>query len=139
MGRFQVRLQVLVSWSHCSFNQSSILFFNVSNNSLTGSIPKTQTLQSFGSDSYSGNPGLYGPPLTATSRSINGTGEPTSGNSPPNSNGDIFKNIFLCFRCSPYSSCDFTTNSVLPKSSDGKKDIERSKQIKKKPGKLKRL
>ena len=79
------------------FNQSSILFFNVSNKNLTGSIPKTQTLQSFGSDSYSGNPGLYGPPLTATSRSLNGTGEPPSGNSPPNSHGDIFKNIFLVF------------------------------------------
>ena len=79
------------------FNQSSILFFNVSNNNPTGSIPKTQTPQSFGSDSYSGNPGLYGPPLTATSRSINGTGEPPSGNSPPNSHGDIFKNIFLVF------------------------------------------
>ncbi|KAM3742305.1 hypothetical protein ACB098_07G060800 [Castanea mollissima] len=41
------------------FNQSSLLFFNVSNNNLTG--------------------------------------EPPSGNSPPNSNGDIVKNIFLVF------------------------------------------
>ncbi|KAM4098236.1 hypothetical protein ACJW30_07G061600 [Castanea mollissima] len=46
---------------------------------------------------YPCNLGLYGPPLTTTSRSINGTGEPPSGNSPPNSNGDIVKNIFLVF------------------------------------------
>ncbi|KAI9121125.1 hypothetical protein K1719_008158 [Acacia pycnantha] len=45
-----------------AFQQPSLKTFNVSNNDLEGSVPKTQTLQSFGPDSYSGNPRLCGPP-----------------------------------------------------------------------------
>ncbi|KAJ7946706.1 Receptor-like kinase [Quillaja saponaria] len=44
------------------FKQSGLKEFNVSNNNLVGVIPSTPTLQAFGSDSYSGNPGLYGLP-----------------------------------------------------------------------------
>ncbi|XP_022984210.1 probable inactive receptor kinase At2g26730 [Cucurbita maxima] len=46
-------------------NQSSLTVFNVSNSNLSGSIPRTKALQSFGSDSYRGNPGLCGPPSDA--------------------------------------------------------------------------
>ncbi|XP_022922985.1 probable inactive receptor kinase At2g26730 [Cucurbita moschata] len=51
-------------------NQSSLTVFNVSNNNLSGSIPRTKALQSFGSDSYRGNPGLCGPPSDAVCNSI---------------------------------------------------------------------
>jgi hypothetical protein len=44
------------------FNQSTLQVFNVSNNNLSGVIPRTQTLQSFGYASYFGNTGLCGPP-----------------------------------------------------------------------------
>ena len=44
--------------------------FNVSNNDLNGSIPKTHTLQSFGPDSYSSNPQLCGPPTLNTCKNI---------------------------------------------------------------------
>lgn len=45
------------------FNQSTTLkSFNLSNNNLTGPIPETRAVQSFGADSFSGNPGLCGPP-----------------------------------------------------------------------------
>jgi len=52
------------------FNQSSLRVFNVSNNDLDGSIPKTHTLQSFGPDSYSSNPQLCGPPTLNTCKNI---------------------------------------------------------------------
>ncbi|CAK7357020.1 unnamed protein product [Dovyalis caffra] len=52
------------------FNQSSLTVFNVSNNDLNGSIPTTQTLQSFGPDSYSSNRRLFGPPTLNTCNSI---------------------------------------------------------------------
>jgi hypothetical protein len=51
-------------------NQSSLRVFNVSNNDLNGSIPKTHTLQSFGPDSYSSNPQLCGPPTLNTCKNI---------------------------------------------------------------------
>ncbi|KAG6600229.1 putative inactive receptor kinase, partial [Cucurbita argyrosperma subsp. argyrosperma] len=51
-------------------NQSSLSVFNVSNNNLNGSIPKTKALQSFGSSSYSGNPGLCGRPSDVVCNSI---------------------------------------------------------------------
>lgn len=44
------------------FNQPSLKVFNVSNNNLSGEIPKTPTLQSFNSTSFSKNPQLSGPP-----------------------------------------------------------------------------
>ncbi|XP_061363251.1 pollen receptor-like kinase 4 [Gastrolobium bilobum] len=44
------------------FSQSSLEIFNVSNNNLEGPIPTTQTLQSFDSASFSGNPRLCGSP-----------------------------------------------------------------------------
>lgn len=44
------------------FNQSSLTRFNVSNNNLSGEIPETRTLQSFGISSYFGNENLCGPP-----------------------------------------------------------------------------
>ncbi|PON63866.1 Tyrosine-protein kinase [Parasponia andersonii] len=40
------------------FNQSSLREFNVSNNILSGFVPKTMALELFGLDSYSGNPKL---------------------------------------------------------------------------------
>jgi hypothetical protein len=52
------------------FNQSSLRVFNVSNNDLDGSIPKTHTLQSFGPDSYSSNPQLCGPPTFNTCNNV---------------------------------------------------------------------
>lgn len=52
------------------FNQSSLAVFNVSNNNLNGSIPRTKALQSFGVGSYSGNPGLCSPPLDVVCNSI---------------------------------------------------------------------
>lgn len=42
--------------------QSTLKFFNVSYNDLTGPIPNTSVLQSFGFSSYLGNPKLCGPP-----------------------------------------------------------------------------
>lgn len=51
-----------LSGSIPELNQSSLAVFNVSNNNLNGSIPRTKALQSFGSGSYDGNPGLCGPP-----------------------------------------------------------------------------
>lgn len=44
------------------FHQSSLKAFNVSNNNLSGPIPATKAIQSFGLDSFSGNPGLCGAP-----------------------------------------------------------------------------
>ncbi|XP_024019894.1 probable inactive receptor kinase At2g26730 [Morus notabilis] len=52
------------------FNQSSLKEFDVSNNNLSGSIPKTRALQLFGRDSYDGNPGLCGPPSSTPCNSI---------------------------------------------------------------------
>lgn len=43
-------------------NQSTLKALNVSNNKLYGPIPTTQALQALGSNSYSGNIGLCGPP-----------------------------------------------------------------------------
>lgn len=51
------------------FDQSSLKEFDVSNNNLSGSIPKTRALQSFGRDSYDGNPGLCGPPSSTPCKS----------------------------------------------------------------------
>ncbi|CAM8937644.1 unnamed protein product [Rhodiola kirilowii] len=45
-----------------AFSQSSLRYFNVSYNDLTGPVPDTSVLQSFGSSSYFGNPELCGPP-----------------------------------------------------------------------------
>ncbi|KAH6813500.1 hypothetical protein C2S51_022518 [Perilla frutescens var. frutescens] len=48
------------------FNQSSLARFNVSHNNLSGEIPETETLQSFGLSSYAGgNENLCGPPTPA--------------------------------------------------------------------------
>ncbi|KAJ7968176.1 Receptor-like kinase [Quillaja saponaria] len=71
------------------FKQSSLKEFNVSNNGLDGLIPQTPTLQAFGSDSYSGNPGLCGPPsqnLTCNSGTNSSTdiGKSPSVNRPRN-------------------------------------------------------
>ncbi|KAL5982136.1 hypothetical protein ACLOJK_016205 [Asimina triloba] len=44
------------------FGQQSLREFNVSSNNLSGEIPQTRVLQSFGPSSYSSNPGLCGPP-----------------------------------------------------------------------------
>lgn len=46
-----------------ALNQSGLRFFNVSNNKLSGEIPKTVALASFNSSSFLGNPGLCGGPL----------------------------------------------------------------------------
>lgn len=58
-----------------AFNQPSLEDFNVSDNNLGGPIPKTRALQSFGHDSYDGNPGLCGPP---TSMACNSNGNDTA-------------------------------------------------------------
>ncbi|XP_072977806.1 probable inactive receptor kinase At5g67200 [Typha angustifolia] len=42
------------------FNQSSLRVFNVSYNNLTGPIPVTASLSSFGASAFAGNPGLCG-------------------------------------------------------------------------------
>ncbi|KAF7842603.1 putative inactive receptor kinase [Senna tora] len=53
------------------FSQPSLKMINFSNNGLEGKIPKTQTLQSLGPDSYSGNPRLCSPPsLNSCSSSL---------------------------------------------------------------------
>lgn len=52
------------------FYQSSLRVFNVSNNDLNGWIPTTHSLQSFGPDSYSSDPQLYGPPTLNTCKNI---------------------------------------------------------------------
>ncbi|PKI35136.1 hypothetical protein CRG98_044487 [Punica granatum] len=44
-------------------NLTSIAIFNVSSNQLTGQIPQGKQFHTFKSDSFSGNPGLCGPPL----------------------------------------------------------------------------
>lgn len=49
-------------------------FLNLSHNKLEGQIPTSTQLQSFDSSSYEGNQGLYGPPLTPSSRSGQGSG-----------------------------------------------------------------
>ncbi|XP_059650109.1 probable inactive receptor kinase At5g58300 [Cornus florida] len=81
-----------------NFNQSSLRQFNVSNNHLTGPIPDgTKVLQSFNSSSFSGNPGLCGPPsLTAcgNSTSENDTSSSNGGGKPVFSSGLIIINVF---------------------------------------------
>ncbi|CAN4108001.1 unnamed protein product [Withania somnifera] len=52
------------------FNQSTLKVFNVSNNNLSGEIPRTTALQKFGPSSYLGNKYLCGPPLTNTTCTI---------------------------------------------------------------------
>ncbi|XP_073303991.1 probable LRR receptor-like serine/threonine-protein kinase At1g12460 [Primulina huaijiensis] len=47
-------------------NLKNLTHFNVSYNNLSGSIPSIQTIQSFGSSSFSHNPGLCGAPLENT-------------------------------------------------------------------------
>ncbi|KAJ0078439.1 hypothetical protein Patl1_37009 [Pistacia atlantica] len=60
-----------------AFNQSSLKVFNVSNNNLSGEIPKTPTLQSFNSTSFSKNLELCGSPsFNPCSFSQNDTGTP---------------------------------------------------------------
>ncbi|KAF8404560.1 hypothetical protein HHK36_009447 [Tetracentron sinense] len=48
------------------FSQSSLIEFDVSNNNLSGEIPKTRTLQSFNGSRYVGNQLLCGPPSSST-------------------------------------------------------------------------
>uniref|UniRef100_A0A7N0TW22 Protein kinase domain-containing protein n=1 Tax=Kalanchoe fedtschenkoi TaxID=63787 RepID=A0A7N0TW22_KALFE len=50
------------------FGQSSLRLFNVSYNDLTGTVPNTTVLQSFGFRSYLGNPKLCGPPTPTPCR-----------------------------------------------------------------------
>jgi Leucine-rich repeat (LRR) protein len=50
-------------------------FFNVSHNNLTGPIPQGKQFGTFGNNSFVGNPGLCGRPLTKTCRNSD---EPTS-------------------------------------------------------------
>ncbi|GLT83745.1 hypothetical protein SLE2022_020170 [Rubroshorea leprosula] len=56
-----------------SLTQLSVL--NLSNNHLVGHIPQGNQFNTFGNDSYEGNPGLCGFPL---SKSCNGSGKPPS-------------------------------------------------------------
>ncbi|KAF9610318.1 hypothetical protein IFM89_021988 [Coptis chinensis] len=48
------------------FNQQSLAEFNVSDNNLSGKIPRTSFLQSCNSSSFAGNPGLCGLPTLKT-------------------------------------------------------------------------
>lgn len=50
------------------FSKSGLTRFNVSNNKLSGEIPQTKTLQSFGLSSYQGNANLCGPPTPTLCR-----------------------------------------------------------------------
>lgn len=45
-----------------AFRQTSLKYFNVSFNDLRGPVPDTKVLQSFGYNSYLGNPEMCGPP-----------------------------------------------------------------------------
>ncbi|XP_052193959.1 probable inactive receptor kinase At2g26730 [Diospyros lotus] len=57
-----------------ALNQSSLRYFDVSNNRLSGQVPNTTLLQSFNSSSFLGNPRLCGPPTsTACNFSDNST------------------------------------------------------------------
>ncbi|KAJ4844110.1 hypothetical protein Tsubulata_045370, partial [Turnera subulata] len=85
------------------FKQSSLKFFNVSNNNLYGPIPLTSTLQSFYySDSFSGNPELCGPPSpdTCNNLSIKDTAD-TNCTIPPEahkkSSNQTYLTIFMLF------------------------------------------
>ncbi|KAL3729757.1 hypothetical protein ACJRO7_026832 [Eucalyptus globulus] len=87
------------------FNQSTLISFNVSNNNLSGQIPLTQVVQSFSLDSFSGNPGLCGPPTSHScenSSTLNSVSDgPSSSNSSENAHHDTGKgkgssiNVFL--------------------------------------------
>ncbi|GAB4854816.1 hypothetical protein Ancab_023400 [Ancistrocladus abbreviatus] len=50
--------------------------FNVSNNQLVGPIPQGEQFNSFGNESYLGNPGLCGPPLSKKCGQEDGQPEP---------------------------------------------------------------
>ncbi|KAJ9162473.1 hypothetical protein P3X46_022242 [Hevea brasiliensis] len=81
------------------FNQPSLKVFNVSNNHLYGEIPKTHTLQQFGSDSYSNNPELRGVPIS-TVRKLSDTADTNTTSSQPqksSSKTNTLGTIFLLF------------------------------------------
>ncbi|OWM87750.1 probable inactive receptor kinase At1g48480 [Punica granatum] len=64
------------------FDQPTLILFNVSNNNLSGLIPSTRTLQSFGPDSFLDNPKLCGPP-TLNSCNLSTSKEQQDGSQAP--------------------------------------------------------
>ncbi|KAK6156904.1 hypothetical protein DH2020_011152 [Rehmannia glutinosa] len=77
------------------FNQSSLKSFNVSRNNLSGKIPETKTLQSFGFTSYAGNENLCGPPTPILCNAKNYVSESNSENLSSKSNGSHFIEILV--------------------------------------------
>ncbi|KAK6143716.1 hypothetical protein DH2020_024064 [Rehmannia glutinosa] len=70
------------------FNQSSLNAFNVSYNNLSGAIPQTKALRSFGLSSYFGNKNLCGPPTPTACSATTNLSEPNSQNPGKKSSGN---------------------------------------------------
>ncbi|KAI3445719.1 hypothetical protein Pfo_002384 [Paulownia fortunei] len=77
------------------FNQSSLQKFNVSHNNLSGAIPETKTLQSFGLSSYVGNEKLCGPPTPSFCNATTDLSESSSENSGDKSDSSRFTAILV--------------------------------------------